>query len=176
MQDNRSISARTRFSQWQIASLSPVADLDASWTFRGDIPDTPQGGRKSLGTNHQKFFYRYIDFLRMAFIDKMFGYKILDLLKKNNFYIEYFFIKVVVIKAQRVEKRDCFLCSVAYPWILRPANPWDSRVDSRARGSIISCERSLPLCTLVRSWLADGRWSWRCGWLWLGRRFWRRYW
>ena len=51
----------------------------------------------------------------MAFIDKMFGYKILDLLKKNNFYIEYFFIKVVVIKAQRVEKRDCFLCSVAYP-------------------------------------------------------------
>ena len=29
--------------------------------------------------------------------------------------MEYLVVKVVVNKAQRVEKRDCFLCSVAYP-------------------------------------------------------------
>ena len=51
----------------------------------------------------------------MTFIDKTFGYKIIDLPKKNNFYIKYFFIKVVIIKAQRVEKGDYFLYSVAYP-------------------------------------------------------------
>lgn len=36
----------------------------------------------------------------MTFIDQTFGYKIIDLPKKNKFYIDYFFIKVVVIKAQ----------------------------------------------------------------------------
>ena len=35
------------------------------------------------------------------------------LLKDNDFYIEYFFLLAVVIKAQRVEKRDFFLSKKA---------------------------------------------------------------
>ena len=54
-------------------------------------------------------------FFKTKFIDKILGDKVIDLTKKNKIYIEYFFIKVVVVKAQRVEKIDCFLCSVAYP-------------------------------------------------------------
>ena len=46
-------------------------------------------------------------------IDKSFGYKVIQLPKPKQFYIEYFFKKVVVVKAQRVEKKDYFLCS--YP-------------------------------------------------------------
>ena len=54
-------------------------------------------------------------FFQPIFLGKTFGIKIVDLPIKNSTYIRHFFIKVVVIEAQRVEKRDCFLCSVAYP-------------------------------------------------------------
>ena len=58
---------------------------------------------------HQKFFQQFIDFLKRTFIDKIFGDKVIDIAKKNKTYIKYFFIKVVVVKAQRVEKTDCFV-------------------------------------------------------------------
>ena len=57
--------------------------------------------QKSLAA-HQEFFQIF----ETTFIDKTIAYEIIDLLKRNKFYMEYFFVKVVVIKAQRVEKRD----------------------------------------------------------------------
>ena len=40
---------------------------------------------------------RQIRFFRMTFLDKMFGYKVSDLLKNSNLYLETSFMKVVVV-------------------------------------------------------------------------------
>ena len=53
-------------------------------------------------------------------IDKTFGYKVIDLLKQNKFCIGYFLRKVVVIKAQRVEKKDCFFMFGRLPLNIEP--------------------------------------------------------
>ena len=99
---------------WTLQELLAPRDVtffDSDWNT---IPSTGRLGSIKLGSTPKILLATY-PFFKTTFIDKNFGDKVIDLAKKNKFYIEYFFIKVVVVKAQRVEKIDCFLCSVAYP-------------------------------------------------------------
>ena len=54
--------------------------------------------RKSLGTKKPKVLSTINCFFETAFIGKIFGYKVIDLLEKNYFYMEYLFVYVVIIK------------------------------------------------------------------------------
>ena len=63
------------------------------------------GSIQSLAAHQHFFVFKHFE---MTSMDKSFGHKIVDLLGKIKFCNEYFLRKVVIAKAQRVEKRDSF--------------------------------------------------------------------
>lgn len=63
------------------------------------------GFNKSLAAHQNFFVFKHF---KTTSIDKSFDYKVVDLPKRMKFYAKYFLKKMVVVKAQRVEKRDSF--------------------------------------------------------------------
>ena len=63
------------------------------------------GFNKCLAAQPNFFVFKYF---KTTFIDKSFGYKVVDLPKPIKFCIGSFLKKVVVVKAQRVEKGIVF--------------------------------------------------------------------
>ena len=62
----------------------------------------------------QNFFSRYFALLQTAVMDRIFSGKYQNLLEVKALILATF-IEVFIVKAQRVEKKGLFLCSVACP-------------------------------------------------------------
>ena len=61
-----------------------------------------------LGSTPKLLYFFVVKHFKTITIDKSFGYKVIDLPKRIKFCTKYFLKKMVVVKAQRVEKRDNF--------------------------------------------------------------------
>ena len=66
------------------------------------------GFNKGLAVHQHFFVSKHFKHFKTPSIEQNFGCKVVDLSKLIKYCTGYFFEKVVVVKAQRVEKRDIF--------------------------------------------------------------------